>query len=499
MKKYIHLLGLLCIVSVINAQTYMDALRYSQPTIGGTARSIGMGGAFGALGGDFSTLSTNPAGIGVYRGSEFTFSPEIYGATSTSRYYNNETVESKFNFNISNLGYVACFNEDNGVLKSVNFGIGFNRIANFNRNTIVSGDNPYTSYADYMAADANTYGLGNDESNMFGYFTTSLFYDSHVIRDELSPGSYYINPEYLYSDFSFIPTKQDFTISELGRINEWAFSLGANFGDMFYLGGTFGIQPVYYENNKTTSESDASDASFQYFDYSESLKVSGTGYTAKLGLIFKPVQMLRLGAAFHLPVAYHLSEKYSTNISSAYINWDTYYPVDVHGNDLDNLQNDYTITTPAKAIGSIGLVFGKLLVLSGDLEYVDYTSMRIRNSEDNFDEENNTIRESFRETFNLKAGAEVRLGSYYFRGGGGYYGSPYSKSQINSDANKMSFSLGFGIREKSYFFDVAYQYVTGEENNSIYGAYDGDGVWRDNMANVKNNSGRVTTTIGFRF
>jgi hypothetical protein len=96
MKKLILLTGILCAAGTINAQTHADALRYSQHYLSGTtARSVGMGGAFGALGGDFSTLSTNPAGIAVYRGSELTFSPEIYVSGTDSRYFGNENKESQ--------------------------------------------------------------------------------------------------------------------------------------------------------------------------------------------------------------------------------------------------------------------------------------------------------------------------------------------------------------------------------------------------------------------
>jgi hypothetical protein len=500
MKKYILLIGFLCALTYIKAQTHADALRYSQPIIGGTARSIAMGGAFGALGGDFSTLSTNPAGIAVYRGSEFTFSPEFYNATTNARYYSKETKESKFNVNLSNLGYVASFSEDNGILKAVNFGIGFNRIANFHRNSVIAGDNPYTTYADYMVADANANGI----EDYYARFTSALFYDAWIIDDTDSPGNYYISPNYLYNDGGFRTTEQNFNSNEWGRINEWAFSLGFNFGDMVYFGGTFGIQPLYYESEKTTEEFDAADRSNQYFNYFESLKVSGTGYTAKIGMIVKPIQVLRLGVAFHLPVTYRLNEQYTTTISSGYTTtpWETLKPVDLNNNILDYLENDYKIITPAKAIGSVGIVLGKLLVLSSDLEYLDYSSMRMRSSEDNYSDQNELIRTVYRDNVNLKIGAEVRLGTLYFRGGGGYYGSPYAVGEDNANANRYSLSCGLGVRDKSYFFDIAYQYTTTEET---YFAYQVDIKDNNNITTYKNpanlnlSSGLVTTTIGFRF
>ena len=44
------------------SQSQLDAFKYSQTELNGTARYLGMGGAFGALGGDISAMNTNPAG-----------------------------------------------------------------------------------------------------------------------------------------------------------------------------------------------------------------------------------------------------------------------------------------------------------------------------------------------------------------------------------------------------------------------------------------------------
>ena len=52
------------------AQGEMDAYKFSQYDLNGTARYLSMGGAFGALGGDISAMRTNPAGLAIYRSSE---------------------------------------------------------------------------------------------------------------------------------------------------------------------------------------------------------------------------------------------------------------------------------------------------------------------------------------------------------------------------------------------------------------------------------------------
>src|ERR1035438_4467302 len=106
MRKLILVLtvGVLC-TFLSKAQTDVDALRYSQMFPGGTARSMAMGDAFGALGGDFSCLSMNPAGIGLFRKNEFTFTPSILDMRTSSTYLGQTSDDSKYNFNLSNVGY----------------------------------------------------------------------------------------------------------------------------------------------------------------------------------------------------------------------------------------------------------------------------------------------------------------------------------------------------------------------------------------------------------
>ncbi len=467
----------------VMAQSHVDALRYSQPIIGGTARSISMGGAFGALGGDFSTLSTNPAGLAVYRSSEFTFSPEFYYNNTSARYLGTERDEGKFNFNFSNLGYVTNFDIDNDVLTAVNFGIGFNRIANFHGNTTMSGVNEETSYADYMAADGNSYGLWD--------FGSGLFWDGYVIDGD--EGNYYINDsEYGFVDSTgaFYPTQQYKTVTEKGRINEWTFSLGLNFNHFVYVGFTFGVHSLDFHQDKSWYECDADYPEYEYFDYDEYLDVTGTGYTGKFGVIVRPVTFLRLGAAVHLPVTYNISETYNTTLWSAFTN-ETYTPG-------YSLHSTYNVITPAKFIGSAAFIIGKMFIVSSDFEFMDYSTMRMRSNDYDLSDVNEDIQAIYDATLNAKVGAEARFDNLYFRGGFGYYGSPYTSTEENSDSFQLSYSGGFGVRADNFFFDVAYQYVTYDYREYQYDVVIGSTEYAP-VANIDKKNSRITTTFGFKF
>lgn len=472
--------------SILSAQDQVDALRYSQWYPGGTARSIAMGGAFGALGDDFGSISQNPAGLGVYRSSELTFSPELFHSKVNSTYLGQKETDDKFNFNLNNFGYVSAFKGNKIGIKGGSFAIGFNRLNNFSSNTYLQGNNKETSLGDAFAESANNGGNPVSLDNL-APFTEGLFYDAGVIYQD-STGFYQLNPDlYLTGQVNSIQSQ---SVSRSGRISEWVFAGGFNLNDKVYLGASFGILPVRYIENSHFVEEDANHPGYQYFDYEQNLDVSGFGFSGKFGIILRPVQFLRLGASIHTPIAYSLSENYTASMTSQYASGRV-YPLNVNGN-----RNNYDIISPYKAVGSIGFILGKVAILSADLEYVDYSSMRLRNGSNgySFTYENQTIRDIYKPAYNLKTGAELRMGDTYFRGGFDYYGSPYQSSELNANAYTLGYSAGIGFRQKGFFMDFAWSLMQHNEYNVLYTAFN-----NNYTAYQKSNTTRFTTTFGFRF
>ncbi|MBT6766360.1 MAG: hydrocarbon degradation protein, partial [Prolixibacteraceae bacterium] len=145
MKRLIKLFAILFFIPFfVEAQDLADALRYSNLQIQGTARSGGMGNAFGALGGDFTSVSINPAGIGLYRSGELSLTPTFGQTQVESNYLGSMRSDSKYNFAFNNISYVSTIQTQNrsetGII-SVNVGIGFNRLKDFNSTMVVEGDN----------------------------------------------------------------------------------------------------------------------------------------------------------------------------------------------------------------------------------------------------------------------------------------------------------------------------------------------------------------------
>jgi hypothetical protein len=468
MKRLIPFLLVILVCCYSVAQDQVDALRYSQTFAGGTARSTAMAGAFGALGGDFSSISQNPAGLGVYRTSELSLTSEVYYNDTKSRFYGAEASNYKYNFNINNLGLVLTLREADKGGVGVSLAAGFNRVNNFHSNSTIEGPNTHSSLGDVYVESAN-YGDGHGPVGIDYLlpFSEWLFYDSWVMSQD-SAGYYFLNPDMVEPDGS-VNLWQHNTIERSGKIDEWVFSLGFNFGHFLYLGGSFGLLPLKFEEYSTFSEFNGENRDEDYFTYFESLYASGFGYTGKFGIILKPIPQLRIGGSFHLPAYYYLHEVYDASMASAFVPG-LVNPVDEQGYPIENAEFDYRVNTPAKYIGSIGLTLAKFLILSTDLEYIDYSSMELVEDGDNYDfsAENHTITTIYKGNFNLKSGVEVRISNFYLRGGFGYYGSPYKDSEENADANKYWYSGGFGFRNKKAFIDFALVYMLGSERYVLY-------------------------------
>ncbi len=457
------------------AQNEADALRYSQRFFGSTARSAGMGGAFASLGGDFSSLGYNPAGIGVFRTTELTFTPSFSMDEARTTFYGDRRTENEHNFGLNNIGFVASFNRDkeNGWV-GTNFGLGYHRHNDFNRRQVIEGRNWDSSMADYFAYHPAT-GAEGFHPDELDPFWERLAYDTYVIDNEED------NP---FSYFPLVPlgSVQREIINTSGHTGEWLFSFGANYEHKFYLGATFAIESVDYTRASNYTETNDHDPEyyFEQFRFRRNLHTSGTGYTFKAGFIYNPIQMIRLGGSFHLPTFYNLTDEWDHSMESWFASdfpVDEYkrpfsaVPTTVNGNPIGPRVRDYSLNTPFRFIGGIGLMLpGQMGVISVDYEYVDYTTMRLRETDGGADfiDQNETIQTVYRQTENLKGGVELRLGQFMLRGGYALYGSPFASGQINEDAGLTAWSGGFGFRERNFYVDLGFVRTMHDRNYFLY-------------------------------
>ncbi len=472
-----------------NGQTIDEALKYSQVFYSGTARFQSMGGAFTALGGDLSSLSLNPAGLGVFRSMEISITPRMDFINSSSD-FGEQATDNLYHFSIGQLGIVLpLLKTDGDGLKGFTVGYSYNKLNNFNSSAIIRGVSNNSSMADYW--------LNNSEGTYFADLTGAegIAFDSWLF--DTIPGTGGTGYGSVFSEYgNNANSTYGQTIRRLisgeGYTAEHAFSAAVNLDDKFYFGATFGLNIINNYSRIEHLEADYDGVIFDFkdFTYTDVVETQGRGFAFKLGAIIRPVNMLRLGVSFHAPVIYRLNEYYYDAINTNFDNGDTYNASN------DPFRFSYTLTTPLRANVGAALQLGKMGLISAGYEYVDYRMARFSRASDDYDYyyENEDIKNIFRATNNLRIGGELRLSnSYYLRGGYSLYGSAFAKGEDNENNYYTVVSGGAGFRQSNMFVDISYSRMT---NTQKYFMYNHPDV---TPADLTYNNSSFSATIGFRF
>ncbi len=449
-KLFIKTLFVLFICSSATsfAQYDVEALQFSRIMPTGSARFAGMGGAMGVLGADISTSASNPAGIGVFRGSSISVTPSLFFANDKSNYQGQDFKDDRFNFNFGNVGMVFSLRmnkEKTKGLQFLNFTLGYNRSANFNRNAFYSGTTDEYSLGRVFADNAQ----GISPQNLDPFYER-LAFDTYVIDTVQGQGgqTYGVNTSIAGENIAI--SRQ---VNTRGSIGDITLGGAANFSNKFYVGATVNISILNYKNTTTYSEENTFGAvpGFNYFRYQEFQDISGTGFNLKLGAIYRPTDWLRIGAAFHTPTWYSMSEVYNSSIASSF-NFGSYRAESPIGNF------DYSMRTPLRVQASLGFVALKYALIGIEYEFADYAQMRLNASGGTLQQYNQNITANYTSTHNIKVGAEGRFDPVRIRIGYNFLMSPYRTNTQGYDNNTHIVSAGIGFRAKKVFsFDLTYQ------------------------------------------
>ncbi len=405
MKKICLYAATLAFPFIADAQSAIDGFRFSQPDMKGTARYMGMGGAFGALGGDLSSISTNPAGIGVYRRNELgvTVDVDIQNSTSETQGVKNSQNQTKFLLN--NIGGVASWNLSNSVMPNINIGFTYNRAASFNAH--------YTGVVPTLSNSLTNYiaGLSNNEGVTVADVETGFDKDGYVSFDPYNPNDGGYAAPWLsilgYNSYFITPTGDEdqpnwigqwgtttsgsgaFDVTTTGGANEYNIAVGGNIANKVFWGIDFGIVDMNYsmtaiwgENlqNAVVDNPKGSENSSASWRMTNSYNASGTGYNVKLGLIYRPIQELRLGLSCATPTWYSINESY---LATTNFQYSADIPDMIQNRAVTNGGNwglnSYNFRTPWRLTASAAGVIGRNLIVSADVEWEWYNKMRFYN------------------------------------------------------------------------------------------------------------------------
>ncbi len=481
-----------------HAQTDVDALRYSMLTPSGTSRGVGLNNAMGALGADFSALTINPAGLAVYRNSEFMLTPSIVSMRSNTDYLDNATSSFKYNFNFSNAGFVGAVVNGDGKEKdewvTTNFAFGFNRMASFHHKTFMEGFNTRSSMIDGFLETIQEGGLMPETIENNYLFDLNLAWRTFLI-DTIQDSTGF---EY----FSAIPNGrilQSKYITGRGAINEYFIAFAGNYGNKLYIGGSVGFPHLRYTEESNYVETDVEDtiAGFNSFNMQNNFTTQGMGINLKLGMIYRLNPYLRLGASVHSPTYFSLSDDYYTTMHSDFdnINFDYESPQGEY---------NYALITPWRVTASAAFIFKKYGFISADYEFVDYSYAFFDSEAGSVSDGagnssvNQNIQGKYQPASNIRIGAEGRIDIFRVRGGFGYYGTPFQSNvaEPGGDNSRQSLSFGFGVREDGYYIDFGYNHLINQEAHFPYTLANNDNF---SAAITKQKQNSFLVTVGFNF
>lgn len=493
LKKIVSAVTVSLILTSAMAQNETDAFRYSNLSFGGTARYNGMGGAFGALGGDISCMVINPAGIGRYTKSDFNFTLLYEEINTNTKFLNAVTPDRRGNFNLGSIGFVGAKKLDDYDWRYMQFGMAYNRTNYFHSDILLQGTNSTSSLADIFRSQANGYTV--DELLTYFPNTADLAYNAYVIDPaDTNAGTT------VYTDRipDGLAVNQSRSINRRGNMSEFTFNFAGNYKDKIYVGATFGIPGVRFEEDWSHKEvlNDPTDTtSLTDFTYNQTLTSRGVGFNAKFGVIYLPVDFVRLGASFHTPNYLSFNDSWNNSMQS---NFDDGKP----SQDILGPLNTYVwrLKTPSKIIGSVAVIIMKRAAVNVDVEYVDYAGMQLKRDWSDrtgydFSSENKVINSNFKSAVNIRAGAEVKIKAMYLRGGYSINQSPYVNGITKTDASVITVSGGIGYRKNGFNVDLGMNFVTFGED---YYPYD-PVLFNNQPAEISTQIVRTSVTCGWKF
>lgn len=491
------------------AQETYEIATIEQAELTGTARHIGMGGAMEALGADISTISTNPAGIGLFRKSQVLASLGVVSMADASKTFD----VSPTRFSFDQAGFVYSTNTSDSKTSFINFAFNYSKSRNFSQ--ILSAANSLID-ASQNKQTVNKFMEGIISSdNDAAYSQVDYLYFNNLMAD--------------YGDTCYNANAYDMERGTKGYISNYDFNLSLNNGNRVFVGFTVGIKDVRYHAQSCYGEM-FSDAPVTSLAITDDRRITGTGVDFKAGIIFRPIETspFRIGLSVSTPTFYNLRSSNITRIDHVGASSKAYASI--------NESYRYKFNTPWKFAVSAGHTFGQMLAAGVSWEYVHYpaTSPRIDNGDyidswgysygssyqDNAMKYN--VEQSLKASHTVKAGLElkpvsslaVRLGFNYvtpmYKEDG--YRDPSVASWGNGYSSQTDFTnwkatyrvtAGLGYSTKHFFADVAYQYSSQKGDfypfTSFISSYSEQLDNIPTITEVKNDRHQVLLTLGYKF
>lgn len=472
-------------MSSLNAQNVTDALRFSQSNIQGTARFRALSGAFGALGGDMSAVSLNPAGSAIFSTSHASLSLSSSSINNDVSYFGNSTSASNSEFDFHQAGVAFVFNSrSDSPWRKIVLSIAYDKLDNYDTNWLARGTNQNNSVDSYFLANANGLPLGDisafpGESFSDAYIAIGEAFGTRNQQAFLGFESFILEPDDINDDNNTSytsnvgngPYDQQYNYAETGYNGKVSFNLATQYQDKIYLGVNLNTHFINYERTSQLFESNnAVGPVINEVLFNNRLATLGTGFSFQLGGIAKLNENIRIGLTYDSPTWYSIRDETAQAIETfsadgiTGINSNEVFTVNPQ---VINVFPDYRLQTPAKITGSAALIFGKQGLLSFDYSRQDFGSAKFKPSTDpSFAIQNQLIENTLTVANTYRLGGEYKINKFSFRGGYRFEESPYKNEDFYGDLTGYSFGLGYNFGNTK--LDLTYDTSEREFNHQLY-------------------------------
>jgi long-subunit fatty acid transport protein len=451
-------------LSIAQEMTTTDALRYAVENMNGTARFRGMSGAFGAVGGDLSSININPAGSLFFNNNFASASISNYNINNNTNYFGTKNKENYSTLDVNQIGAVLVFNDNSGSSdwNKISVALNYENTNNFDNRLFTSGINPYNSISQYFVNQANF--VANTQFNDYQY---EMAYETYIINphpttpnqfvSNVSPGGNYY---------------QDFYSTSNGYNGKITANVASSYKNKLFLGlnlnahfTDYVVTTSLYENNNNPLNPNTQ-PTISNIVFDNQLSTYGSGFSFNLGAIYKVTDSFRLGASYESPTWYNLNDELVQDLY-------TYDNVNVPSGDESRYFGSpififptYRLRTPSKLTGSAAYIFNKKGLISIDVATKDYSNVQFKNTnQNNFSDLNSQMSSEMKNAYEIRIGGEYKIKQWSIRGGYRFEESPYVVDTAMGDLTGYSAGLGYNFGENR--LDLSYSNTHRNYNQNL--------------------------------
>ena len=487
---------------VMKAQNVSDAIRYSTSEMHGTARYRAMSGAFGALGGDLSSLNVNPAGSAVFLSSMASLTLNVENSDNEVSYMNGFTTGTDSKIDLGQGGAAFVFNnsDEEGDWRKFTLAFNYNKSSSYEEDWLAAGDNStsvsnyFLEYTTNVPVDLLELQGTESISDLYSYLGESEGFGAQQAFLGYQGFLYDYNPDNNQSPYNPYSSNisngtfdQEYTYASTGLNGKFAFNFATQYQDFLYLGLNLNSHFINYERITSISElNNNSGSAINEIYFEDRLSTLGNGFSFQLGGLAKIGESLRAGLAFESPTWYNISEE-TTQYLETFSDIDGRAVIDPN---VVNVYPEYRLQTPSVYTGSLAYLFGQNALLSFDYSYKDYSSTKFRPKDDPaFAFQNQLMQEELKAASTFRIGGEYRVMGLSLRGGYRFEESPYVNEITIGDLTGYSAGLGYSFGNIK--IDVAYDKVEQEFNPRLYE------IGLTDRANIKKDLSNFVLTVNF--